>query len=61
MEELMVKGWHFELYRNKLGSYTAIATKDEVEIITDHFRWWPLIQAIVEKVDEFQLEKARSK
>lgn len=52
MKELMLKGWRFELFQNGLGSFTAIATKDDVEIVTDEFEWWPLICAIVAKVEE---------
>ena len=46
----MNQGWRFKLFMNKLGSYTAIATKGKKKIITDEFTWWNLIVAIVEKV-----------
>ena len=51
MNKLMRQGWRFQFYANELGTYTAIATKDNQEIITDEFGWWPLIEAIVTKVE----------
>ena len=57
MEELMNQGWRFELFMNKLGTYTAIATKGEKEIVVDAFHWWPLITAIVEKVNNESLPR----
>jgi len=54
IEELMQNGWRFEFFANKLGSYTVIARKDDVEIVVDAFGWWPAVTAIVSKVDLFE-------
>ncbi len=62
MEELMFRGWQFELYKNKLDTYTAIAGKkiDGIlkTITVDEFSWWPLIVAIVAAVDKFEKDNA---
>lgn len=56
MEYLMSLGWRFEFFQNRLGSYTAIATRFSKEIVTDEFSVWPLQVAIVAKVEEFERE-----
>ena len=48
----MNEGWCFEMYKNALGSFTAVASNGAKEIITDHFTWQELIKAIVIKIKE---------
>ncbi len=54
MAELIMQGWNFEFYKNDLGSITIEARhKDHPEpIIVDHFKFWPAINAIVQKIDK---------
>ena len=57
MEKLLEQGWNFEIFKNGLGSYTAIAIKaneDGVitdEIVTDEFTFDALVKAIVLKIE----------
>ena len=52
MEKLLEQGWNFEIFKNGLGSYTAIAIKaNEDEVITDEFTFDALVKAIVSKIE----------
>lgn len=55
MEKLMSQGWRFELFQNKLDSYTCIARKGEIEISCDNFNWWSLINDIVAECDTHEV------
>jgi hypothetical protein len=52
MEKLIYQDWHFEFFKNKLGTITCIAKKGKTEIIRDNFSWWPLINDIVAECDK---------
>ena len=61
MEKLMSQGWRFELFQNKLDTYSCIARKGDQEIAMDNFRWWPLINDIVAACDKAENSKAQHK
>jgi hypothetical protein len=50
LRDLLLKEWHVELFRNALGSYTAIARRDDGEIITDDHTLEKTVQRIWDKI-----------
>jgi len=55
MFELMNSGWKFNFFANDLGSFTAIATKEGTEVVTDIMptgTYFMLVDAICRKVED---------
>ena len=57
MLELMERDWNVQFFKNKLDTYTAIATKGDAEVVSDVMptqNFFALTQAIINKVLEYE-------
>jgi len=58
MNDLMQKGWHFEFYANQLDTINCEARKDGKKLYADHKSLFPLMDAIVAKVRDYEENKS---
>ena len=56
LAKILDRGWSVRIYRNDLGSYTALATAHRAAtVITDHFTVPKAVRALAKKVSRHEV------